>query len=413
MRAIIFKATGLFQYDVVNHFAEELGQGLVELGWKVDFIETNQSKESIFKHTVSVIHQGVDVAFHFNGFMVRDINGTNQVMTCLRECGIPMGIIFVDHPFHHITRIYDVDPQQVFMCFYETSFLNSFEKFINRNIPIAQLMHGASMSRNQAGAFGGGPVMHKERDIIFAGTIGKPTEFDETLASIGEPLFQSIMTEVYEKARGHYHKPLDDYLEEVLSQKKISTEIIKNSEPVSRFIAQTMAAMDKSLRQQFRYQALKTLLESGFQVHLFGNCQVKELEGHPCLFDHGPVPYHQLLMEMAKSKMVIHDMNVCANGSHERVLSAMLRHTLVLSNRNHFCNGDLEEDKHLVYYDVNQPGELVDKVDNYLKNETKRTEITQQAYDAVVQKHTWKHRAVEMNTIFNAYSQFQTPLSED
>ena len=49
MRVLLLKATGGFQYEVVNVFAEELGNGLKENGCEVRIVDVFQPKEEMYK----------------------------------------------------------------------------------------------------------------------------------------------------------------------------------------------------------------------------------------------------------------------------------------------------------------------------------------------------------------------------
>lgn len=52
----------------------------------------------------------------------------------------------------------------------------------------------------------------------------------------------------------------------------------------------------------------------------------------------GAIDYIQLIKEIKKSKILLHDTPYSQNGSHERILTGMLNKTLVLSNKNNYCN---------------------------------------------------------------------------
>ena len=75
MNIAVYK--GQFQYYVVNYFAEEISQGLKELSHNVHLLD-----------------------------LVLSFNGINAIAkSVFEELNASLGIIFVDHPFFHVSRI--------------------------------------------------------------------------------------------------------------------------------------------------------------------------------------------------------------------------------------------------------------------------------------------------------------------
>ncbi|WCN39196.1 glycosyltransferase [Aneurinibacillus uraniidurans] len=394
MRVLVFTATKGFQYEVVHVFAQEIVDGFKELGWETELIGVNQPKEILIKETINAIHRGIDFVLHFNGYLCNNINGTNIVYECLKACNIPVGVILVDHPFYHINRIRAFDKSKTFICMYDEGFLYSFEKYIDNLMPIAQLMHGGSYAENVD--------PEKIYDVVIAGTINKPTDFLEQI-DMEEGILKDTLVTIYKRAKNNYTVPVYDYFEEELKKIGVSCNMIKEDANINSFLTKMYLLIDKNLRQSFRYNVLKALLEAGIDVQLYGNCNVKELEVYDNLHIHGAIDYKELLEEMAKSKIVVQDLPAFLNGSHERVLSAMLNKALVLSNINNYCNGEIQDRDSIVYYDVNNLDDLVQQVEFYLKNDIERQKIVNRAYEIVNGKHTWKNRAEELIGIYESF----------
>lgn len=74
-----------------------------------------------------------------------------------------VGVILLDHPFYHTTRIHSWNRKNVFICMYYIAFLDSTEKYINNEIPIAYWFHGGKGAKHI-------PVK-KEYDVIMCGII--------------------------------------------------------------------------------------------------------------------------------------------------------------------------------------------------------------------------------------------------
>lgn len=396
MRAIIIKSTNGFQYEVVNTFAYELGQGLVDIGWEVEYLDWSIPREDFLVQLVTKIQKGIDVILHFNGFLVMRDPIAKIIYNCINACNIPVGVFLVDHPFYHSQHLKDFDQKNTFVTMYDTGHLNAYNNFVGHKNQAYQLMHGGSVASKS--------FDNKVYDVMIAGTIGEPTDFDTFLVDLGEGIFQDIFKEIYENAEHDYTTSLDVYFERSIKKRGINPQAIANDEEIAGYMHKIFTYLDKYFRQLIRFNALATLLDAGIDVHLFGKCEVEELKDYPNLHIHGAVEYEKLLEEMTKSKIIVHDLNTCTNGSHERVLSGMMNNALVISNKMKYCNGDLKDGESIVFYDVHNPQDLVDKVNYYLENEDERTKITKKAYDVVSEKHTWKNRAVELSKYIEQFT---------
>lgn len=396
MRIGILKVTRGFQYEVVNIFAEELGAGLQELGHEVLLIEVNQSKPIFWEQILSEIEKGLDLVLHFNGFMVDDLNGTDKIYIYLKKCNIPVGVILVDHPFLNSDRLTQFDKKNTFITMYDEGFLHSYERYIDDRYIIAHLMHGGSYAATEEDD-------KKIYDVIMAGTINKPLDFLTEIQDMEEGIFKDILINVYEKARQHYYTPLDEFFNAEFEARDIPYEEIRSNKLLKEYIRMMYLNIDKSLRQQIRFNTLKALLEGGVEVQLYGNCHVEELKQYDNLHIHGPVHYRELLSIIKKSKILIHDVCPFTNGSHERFLSSMLNKTLVIANKNNYCNGQIKDGQNIVYFDSNNYEDFLNKVKYYLVHDDERERITENAYCVVKEHHTWKKRAEEIIDIYKVF----------
>lgn len=397
MRVLIFEAINGFQYEVVNVFAEELADGLKNLGWKVDLINLNQSPKILAKQIINIVNNGLDLTLHFNGFLVDYTNKFNNILyEYLKENKVVTGVILVDHPFYHFDRVRAFDTNTSFICMYSKGFLHSYKKYIDNSIFTAQLMHGGSYSKYTSSK--------KIYDVIMAGTIVKPVDFKKQLKSIGNNDLKDMFTNIYTNVKKDYSIPLDDYFDKELKNTGLYYDI-KANEDLKRFVIMGYLLMDKFFRYSVRCNALKSLLEAGIQVQLFGSCQIDNFKKYSNLCIHGPVKYKELLQEISKSKILVHDTPAFSNGSHERVLSSMLNKTLVIANTNNYCNGEIKDGESIVYYDVNHMDKFIEKVKYYLKNDAERQKIVNKAYEIASTRHTWQNRAEELTRIYKSFKE--------
>jgi hypothetical protein len=168
MNIVIYK--GQFQYDVVNYFADELELAFNEMGHKaitIDLLNTN------FNQIISFyLNNEVDLVLSFNGINFIEKNFYEKL-------NIPLGIILVDHPFYHISRIKNYKGKTTFICMFDLEFLDCFEESIDNEIPISLLFHGGTELALKS-------KIEKEYDIIFAASIDDYNFFEKKLLELNE-----------------------------------------------------------------------------------------------------------------------------------------------------------------------------------------------------------------------------------
>lgn len=166
-------------------------------------------------------------------------------------------------------------------------------------------------------------------------------------------------------------------------------------------MAHIYSIVDKALRSKTRYDVILSLLKNGISVNYYGNCQIDELGKYDNFNNHGPVDYQEILEIMAQSKILVNDLPYFKNGSHERVFSAMLNGAFVVSNINNYSYNLYKDGESMIFYDVNNQEDYVEKVKYYLKNENERKRITDNAQRLTSECNTWENRANEIIEIYN------------
>ena len=386
---------GAFQYDVVNCFAEELAQKFGELGHSTTLYDIRRQTD-LEEFVKVLIEKNIDLIISFNGIQAVEIETMKKLIDKL---DIIMGIVLVDHPFEHWQRIQMEKGKNTFICMYDEGYLHIVEDYIDNEIPIAQLCH--------AGIKLDTVTNEKIYDVVMAGTIPELQDNIPALEAMPEGILKDIGKALYNRAIEDYSMPLDVLLKGIIKDKGIKKEIFKENIDFQEVLAYIYLLVDVQVRNIMRHKVLQTMLEAGIKVDLFGNCKVEQFKKFSNFTYHGSVEYKELLQEISKSKILVNDVKTFTNGSHERILSTMINKTLVLSNKNTYCNNDYMDQESIVYYDVNHLETLVDQVKYYLEHEADREKIVEAAYSITNQNHTWKNRACELESIYHSFIQLR------
>ncbi len=384
---------GVFQYNVVNYFAKELAEGFKGLGHKV--ILYNLSQQGRIEDFIEILlKENIELIISFNGIQAARIDIIKEL---IGKLNIVMGIILVDHPFDHWQRIQWEKGENTFICMYDEGYLHIVEDYIDDQIPIAKLHHagiGSSVEQNE-----------KIYDVVMAGTIQESSE------EIPEGILKEIGDELYNKAIQNYSIPLDYLLDEVMKNRGLSKALFRENQDFQEALAYMYNLTDRQIRNTMRVKVLEAMLKAGIKVDLFGNCKIEQLKHFDNLTYHGSIDYLDLLHEIKKAKILVNDFKTVTNGSHERILSTMLNKTLVLSNQNTYCNNDYIQGRHIVYYDVNSLETLTDQVKYYLEHDDEREKIVHEAYVLTSEKHTWKNRASELESIYYSFKEIKDSIN--
>lgn len=385
MNIVLYK--GQFQYDVVNYFVDDLKKSFIEMGHAVTILDlrfiSSDALISFFKNN------------HIN--LVLSFNGINAINKDLYEkLNIPLGIILVDHPFYHLSRIETFKGKTTFFCMLDLEHLDCFEECIDKDIPITWLPHGGTeIQFNEH--------IDKEYDVIFAGSINDYTYFEDILLNLKEGIVKKIALNLYDKGKENYNLSLYGYLKEELKDSGIEVKDLMNDKNYLNAFSYIYILVDKALRARNRYRIMKRLLDEGIKVQYYGNLQTNEFKKYKNFLSHGPLDYMNLINEIKKAKLLIHEIPFFQNGSHERFLTSMLNKTLVLSNINNYCNNQYIDKESIVFYDMNNLDTLVERVYYYLENENERMNIEKKAYEITKHFNTWRNRAEEIIDIYNNF----------
>lgn len=378
MNIVLYK--GRFNYGVVNYFVDELGQALINKGCNVKIIDLLNDRVTIDNNT--------------NLILAYNAIGLNGLEESYNKLGIIFGGLLVDHPFYHYDRIKDIKTKNTFFSLLDEGTLSTAEKYINSETVFTHLMHAGSFAKQRNA--------NKIYDVVVMGGLSDALgNIDKALDKLPYGVFKDIAKNLYKKASADYCKTLDDHLEEILYTMKLSDEIL-NLKEFNIIISYIYTSVDKSLRLKTRYNAVLNLLKNNINVHYFGTCESKKFNQYNNFINHGPIDYTDALEIMAQSKILLHDIAYFKNGSHERIFSAMLNKTLVISNRNNYSFNLYNDSESIVYYDVNKKGDLTEKVKYYLNNKEEYDKVINNAYNLTLKYNTWENRADEVIEIYNA-----------
>lgn len=134
------------------------------------------------------------------------------------------------------------------------------------------------------------------------------------------------------------------------------------------------------------------------EVHVFGSdaptaSWESYLKDYPNVTVHDPVAFEQALEIMQQSKIVLNSVNWIKNGGHERIFGAAACGAVPLTRDNAFTSENFKDGQSIELYEYDKLDVMNQKIQELLKDESKRKNIVDNAKEIVFQKHTWDQRA--------------------
>ena len=132
-----------------------------------------------------------------------------------------------------------------------------------------------------------------------------------------------------------------------------------------------------------------------FPVHVFGaNWEKLDCSSHDYIIKNGrEVDSVTCAEAIADARISLNVMPWFKDGTHDRVFTAMLQHTLSLTDDSRYLRENFTDKKELVFYSLEKREELPELVKKLLEKPEKCMEIAERGYESAVQEHTWKQRA--------------------
>jgi spore maturation protein CgeB len=146
-----------------------------------------------------------------------------------------------------------------------------------------------------------------------------------------------------------------------------------------------------------RCRLLRELQQLGIDVDIYGSgWEDSTLAQKANMHVHGEIPYKDMLDIIAKAKVIISDEACFNSGAHDRVFTAMLNGTAVVSEYSSYLAEEFSIGDEIFMFgweNIQQELQIVHKL---LANDLYREDVARKAYNKVLYRHTWLERAKRM-----------------
>ena len=415
----------LFEGDIETqgYFSRQMQQALKKLGHDVYLYNL----KTPFKSSSEMLHfiekgNTVVLSFNFHGFSQEaefmDADGT-YLWDAL---DIPVCNILADHPYYYY-KLLAQRPKN----YYQLSIDLGHEAFMRRFFPEITLgpflplggtclrdavrasrdcrcseieddtfrlgpedeKFRAAMRRSEekfAGANYGRPICEREIDVLFTGNYASPKRFEPYITRLGDE-YTAFYYEMIDDLLTHPQQTVEEVVERFLRR-----EIPEITEEELKETMQNITFIDLYVRYQARGEMVKTLVDHGVRVHVFGDKWNELPVEHPENLMNGDSLFsEECLVATAGSKISLNVLPWFRGGPHDRIFNTMLGGSVCLTDSNRWLDEILKDGENAVLYDLTQPDMLPDLVKGLLADEDKLQYIADNGF-ALAQNHTWAKR---------------------
>lgn len=382
--------------ETLGYFSRQLAAEWKEMGIPVYFVDYDrlvETTEGLYRF-LKKGHTAL-CTFNFIGISGEEIFIEENGKTIWENYEMPCFNLMVDHPLYYHSKLVKPHPGLKVFCVdrEHVSYMKRFYPKVEAAfLPLAGneiLYENMEIVR---------PIPYEKRayDIVFTGNYTPVEHFYREIDRQGAE-YRTFYYEIMEDMKTHPFVSIDTMLEA-----HIRRDVGEVSPEELRAAIAGMVFIDICMRSYFRGEIIKSLVEEEIPVHVFGanwdklDCKKKEY-----LIPNGrEVDSVTCARAIADARISLNIMPWFKDGAHDRVFTAMLQHTLSLTDDSKYLREIAADGKELVYYSLEQRELLPELVRNLLAKPEACAQIAENGYRLAAEKHTWRQRAETLSYIF-------------
>ena len=375
MRILILKPQEIC-YGIMDVIADNLGKALSRTGVAVLYFDMKKEPvENLAQYAGGKYAAVIDV---YSGLLSVTIPQGNSFWSCVDA---PVYQICVDFPVY-IRNKMSADLHRYFVLCMDRHYCGVVRECMP-NVTDAFFFP-------MAGTEGGKKKSWEERrhDLVF---IGSYTDYRGWLASLErcEAGIKRLGYALFDTMCRHTELDQKQAFERTLAQMNIR---LKTEEFYQWF--QTIDGIAMSAAAYQREQVVRTLLEAGLQVEVYGNSWEKAPFAHDeNLIVHEQVDEAGYISVLEDTKLSLNIMYCNKAGYSERYSYSMLNGAVCVSDTSEYLEEEFADGEDIVFYRLDRLTELPDRVRRLLECPDDAKRIADAAYGKAKHRHTWEARA--------------------
>ena len=386
MKRIVMVVGGV---ETLEYFSYQMGKSFVDMGYQVFYYDLkNEAQSARTLRKFIRVGETVLVTFNFEGLEKEPGVYKQGIGYIWDEYKIPCYNIAADHPYYYHERLCDLPEHyhhiSIDKC-QEAYFKEFYPEFHHQGfLPLA----GTCLEKEQS-----------EDDVECVRTMDVVMTGNYTPPSFCEPHINWIN----EEYAAFYRGIIEDLIQnpnqtvEAAELRHCEREMGKTPYDEIRIAMHRMIFIDLYVRNYWRGEVVKTLVDAGITVDVFGKgweelcCEKPEyLRIHP------QITSEECLKQLQKAKISLNVMPWFKDGAHDRVFNSILNGAVCVSDKSKYLCEELEDGEGVVYYDLTDLTSLPQNMQDLLHDDHKMQEILKKGVAKVQKYHTWDARAKQI-----------------
>lgn len=372
--------------ETLSFFSKEMGKMFEKLGYEVFYFDQCEEDESL-SNLLRFVEPNVTaaVSFNFDGCKGEDYMTDSKGINFFEARGIPFFNIVVDHPFyyHKFVPYLPKDYTQISIDGEHERYLKRFFPEIKRG-PFMPLAGTSLWKEEELPGWEERPV-----DVVFTGNYTPPARFEKDITRLNDEyteFYYSIIKDFIE----HPHMGMAEGIMKHIQQnvEDLTEEGLKETMP-------NMIMIDLYVRNYFRGEVVKTLVDSGIKVICYGagwdtlNCR------HPENIINGKFQNSlACLKAISRAKISLNVMPWFKEGGHDRVFNSMLNGAVCLTDWSQYLEDELVEGREVLFYELDELQRVPGLAANLLGDRERWEYMQREAYRKAKKAHTWEQSVI-------------------
>lgn len=390
MKRIVMVIGGV---ETLEYFSYQMGKTFVEMEYQVFYYDLkNETQSARTLRKFIRVGETALVTFNFEGLEKEPGVYKPGIGYIWDEYQIPCYNIAVDHPYYYHDRLADLPKRYHHISidkYQEAYFREFYPEFHHEGfLPLA----GTALSdnENQTDVAGKRKAI-RHMDIVMTGNYTPP--------SFCEPHINWIN----EEYAAFYRGIIEDLIQnpnqtvEEAELRHCEREMGKTPYDEIRIAMHRMIFIDLYVRNYWRGEVVKTLVDAGFVVDVFGKgWDELECEKPENLRIHPQISSEECLQQLKQAKISLNVMPWFKDGAHDRVFNSILNGAVCVSDKSKYMCEELADGEGVCYYDLTDLAGLPQNMQDLLQDDHKMQEILEKGVEKVRKYHTWDARAKQI-----------------
>ena len=374
MKPILIYKSDDICYNMLNFMAEQLGDALKQLGENVIYCDLANGDYIHLSEYVGMEFKAI-IGFHSMAF-----NIYLQSKKCFFHdliIGPKFNFLF-DHPIW-AKEIFENIPKNLYVLTHDRNYIEFIKKYYPAVNDTFLLPPGGAVSPC-------GKEINKNKEFVFIGTY---ENYRNIFPAIRSSKYKSLANKFLLELRKKYNEPSEKVLLELLEKEGYS---LTDKEFLDVF--SELKLIIKAVFSYYREKIIKTILESGISLTVFGDSwKNSPFANNSLLCIEKELTPLESLNILQHSKLSLNIMSWHKDGFNERIPNSMLAKCVVVGDISTCLLEQYKDDEEIILFDLGKLDELPRRIKNLLNNDVERMKIAERGYERAVKEDTWLERA--------------------